>query len=223
MAAYPLQRRERARDLVAAGWTQRRVAHRPWRFLWHHRALATTMARGPGPGASGPAPVDHVGLARPMNPRICQVVALPARPNAKRPSGTFSAMWRTFRLRAKSSSSTGPGTTAPVSSGSWGFARTQEYREFMRSCPEFERMLVRAGIQLIKYWFSVSDEEQERRFQEAPDGSDQALEAQPDGPGKPQTLGRLLQGLRTMMFAHTDIKQAPWYVVNSDIKRNTRG
>ena len=46
-----------------------------------------------------------------------------------------------------------------------GFCTDDEYKEFMRTCPEFERMLVRSGIQLIKYWFSVSDEEQERRFQ----------------------------------------------------------
>ena len=46
-----------------------------------------------------------------------------------------------------------------------GFCTEHEYQEFMRSCPEFERMLVRSGITLIKYWFSVSDEEQERRFQ----------------------------------------------------------
>jgi polyphosphate kinase 2 len=46
-----------------------------------------------------------------------------------------------------------------------GFCTEEEYREFLRSCPEFERMLVRSGILLIKYWFSVSDEEQERRFQ----------------------------------------------------------
>ena len=46
-----------------------------------------------------------------------------------------------------------------------GFCTEEEYQEFLRSCPEFERMLVRSGIILVKYWFSVSDEEQERRFQ----------------------------------------------------------
>ena len=46
-----------------------------------------------------------------------------------------------------------------------GFCTEDEYEEFLRSCPEFERMLIRSGIVLVKYWFSVSDEEQERRFQ----------------------------------------------------------
>jgi len=47
-----------------------------------------------------------------------------------------------------------------------GFCTPEEYEEFLRSCPEYERMIIRSGIILIKYWFSVSDEEQERRFQE---------------------------------------------------------
>ena len=63
-----------------------------------------------------------------------------------------------------------------------GFCTEDEVWEFLRTCPEFERMLIRAGIILVKYWFSVSDEEQEKRFQRAHRGPDQALEAQPDGP-----------------------------------------
>ena len=66
-----------------------------------------------------------------------------------------------------------------------GFCTEEEYEEFLRSCPEFERMLVRSGIVLVKYWFSVSDTEQERRFQARLEGPDQALEAQPHGPRGP--------------------------------------
>ena len=73
-----------------------------------------------------------------------------------------------------------------------GFATADEIEEFFRSCPEFERMLVRSGISLIKYWFSVSDAEQERRFAGAHPGSDEALEAVPDGPPVPCALGRVL-------------------------------
>ena len=65
--------------------------------------------------------------------------------------------------------------------------------EFLRSCPLFEEMLVRSGIYLIKYWFSVNDEEQERRFQERIDNPDQALEAQPDGYRVAQALGGVLK------------------------------
>ncbi len=85
-----------------------------------------------------------------------------------------------------------------------GFCTEREYLEFMQSCPEFERMLVRSGIILIKYWFSVSDEEQERRFQDRMDNAHQALEAQPHGSGIAQALGRLLarQGRNVRRHRH---------------------
>ena len=75
-----------------------------------------------------------------------------------------------------------------------GFCTEEEYEEFLRSCPEFEAMLIRSGIVLVKYWFSVSDEEQERRFQDRINNPAQALEAEPDGPGVARPLGRLLAG-----------------------------
>ena len=70
-----------------------------------------------------------------------------------------------------------------------GFCTEEEYAEFLRSCPEFERMLVRSGIILIKYWFSVSDEEQETPLPGAHRRPHQALEAQPDGPGSRARAG----------------------------------
>ena len=102
-----------------------------------------------------------------------------------------------------------------------GFCTPSEYEEFMRSCPEFERMLVRSGITLVKYWFSVSDGEQERRFQ--------ARIADPTkrwklSPMDLQSRARWVEYSRAKdeMFAHTDIKQAPWYVVNADNKKRAR-
>jgi polyphosphate kinase 2 len=102
-----------------------------------------------------------------------------------------------------------------------GFCTEEEYREFMRSCPEFERMLVRSGIILIKYWFSVSDAEQERRFH--------ARLTDPMRRWKLSTLDLLSREkwvdysrAKDDMFAHTDIKQAPWYVVDGDDKRRAR-
>ncbi len=101
------------------------------------------------------------------------------------------------------------------------FCSEEEYREFLRSVPEFERMIVRSGIHLVKYWFSVSDEEQERRFQ-----------ARIDDPTKRWKLSPMDLESRTrwveyskakdVMFAHTDIKQAPWYVVDADNKKKAR-
>ncbi len=102
-----------------------------------------------------------------------------------------------------------------------GFCTEKEYQEFFRSCPEFERMLVRSGIILIKYWFSVSDEEQERRFQ--------ARIADPTkrwklSPMDLQSREKWVDYSRAKdtMFNHTDIKQAPWYVVDADVKKHAR-
>ena len=99
------------------------------------------------------------------------------------------------------------------------FCDGDEYNEFMRSCPMFERMLLRSGTILIKYWFSVSDDEQLKRFK-----------ARLDQPHKRWKLSPMdLESLtrwedyseaKDVMFAHTDTKQSPWFVVNSDIKRH---
>ena len=102
-----------------------------------------------------------------------------------------------------------------------GFCTPKEYEEFLRSCPEFERMLVRSGILLIKYWFSVSDQEQERRFQARLADLTKRWKLSPmdlESRNKWQEYSRA----KDVMFAHTDIKQAPWYVVNSDIKKHAR-
>ncbi|MCB8923726.1 MAG: polyphosphate kinase 2 [Ardenticatenaceae bacterium] len=102
-----------------------------------------------------------------------------------------------------------------------GFCTEEQYREFLRSCPQFERMLVRSGIILLKYWFSVSNEEQERRFQ-----------ARIFTPTKRWKLSPMdledrrrwveYSKAKDTMFAYTDIKQAPWYVVNADDKKRAR-
>lgn len=102
-----------------------------------------------------------------------------------------------------------------------GFCTDQEYREFMRSCPEFERMLVRSGIKLIKYWFSVSDEEQERRFQDRLDDPTKRWKLSPMDM-EARTRWVEYSRAKDEMLKYTDIKQAPWYVVNADIKRHAR-
>ena len=101
------------------------------------------------------------------------------------------------------------------------FCTETEYREFLRSCPEFERMLVRAGIQVIKYWFSVSDEEQEKRFRARITDPTKRWKL---SPMDLQSRARWMEYSRAKdeMFAHTDIKQAPWYVVNADNKKVAR-
>lgn len=102
-----------------------------------------------------------------------------------------------------------------------GFCSDEEYLEFLRSCPEFERMLVRSDIILIKYWFSVSDKEQERRFHERIDDPTKRWKL---SPMDVESRNRWVEYSKAKdeMFAHTDIKQAPWWVVRADDKRRAR-
>ena len=156
-----------------------------------------------------------------LSPRICRVAALPA------PTERETTQWYFQRYCAHLPAA----GEIVLFDRSWynragvervmGFCTDEEYREFMRSCPEFERMLVRSGINLIKYWFSVSDEEQEKRFQS------RLLEPHKRWKLSPMDLESRTRWLeysraKDQMFAHTDIKQAPWYVVNADDKRHAR-
>jgi polyphosphate kinase 2 len=102
-----------------------------------------------------------------------------------------------------------------------GFCTDDEYREFLRDCPDFERMLVRSGIQLIKYWFSVSDEEQERRFQRRNHDPMRRWKLSPMDL-KARSKWVEYSRAKDAMFMYTDIDKAPWYVVNADIKRHAR-
>ena len=102
-----------------------------------------------------------------------------------------------------------------------GFCTDDELQEFLRSCPEFERMLVRSGILLVKYWFSVSDEEQERRFQARISNPTKRWKL---SPMDLQSRARWVDYSRAKdeMFRYTDIKQAPWWVVQGDDKARAR-
>ncbi len=156
-----------------------------------------------------------------LNPRICRVVALGT------PTEREKTQWY-FQRYVPHLPAAGE---MVLFDRSWynragvervmGFCTEEEYHEFLRTCPEFERMLVRSGIILIKYWFSVSDDEQERRFR--------GRITDPTKRWKLSTMDlesrkRWVEYSRAKddMFAHTDIKQAPWYVVNADVKKRAR-
>ncbi len=102
-----------------------------------------------------------------------------------------------------------------------GFCTEREYREFLRSCPEFERMLVRSGIHLAKYWFSVSNEEQERRFRSR---SETPAKRWKLSPMDLESRSRWVEYSKAKdeMFEHTDILAAPWFVVDADDKKRAR-
>ena len=156
-----------------------------------------------------------------LSPRICRVVALPAPTERERTqwyfqryvphlpaAGEMVMFDRSWYNRA--------GVERVME-----FCTDEEYRDFMRACPEFERMLVRSGIRLIKYWFSVSDEEQEKRFQARLHQSHKRWKLSPmDLESRRRWVA--YSKAKDEMFAHTDIKQAPWYVVNADVKKHAR-
>ena len=102
-----------------------------------------------------------------------------------------------------------------------GFCSHAEYIEFLRSCPEFEHMLQRSGIILLKYWFSVSDEEQERRFQARIDDPTKRWKL---SPMDLESRARWVEYSKAKddMFAATDTTRSPWYVVEADSKKRAR-
>lgn len=156
-----------------------------------------------------------------LNPRICRVVALGT------PTEKEKTQWY-FQRYAPHLPAAGE---MVFFDRSWynragvekvmGFCTDEEYKEFLRSCPEFERMIIRSGIILIKYWFSVSDEEQEKRFQERINNPTKRWKISPmDLESRSRWVD--YSKAKDEMFAFTDIKQAPWYVVHSDNKRKAR-
>jgi polyphosphate kinase 2 len=156
-----------------------------------------------------------------LNPRVCRVVALTT------PTEKEKTQWYFQRYVAHLPAA----SEMVLFDRSWynragveyvmGFCTDEEHKEFLRSCPEFERMLVRSGIILIKYWFSICDEEQELRFQgRIKDRTKRWKLSEMDLESRSNWIE--YSKAKDMMFAHTDIKQAPWFVVNADDKRRAR-
>jgi polyphosphate kinase len=102
-----------------------------------------------------------------------------------------------------------------------GFCTDAEYEDFIRACPKFERMLVRSGIRVIKYWFSVSPEEQERRFQSRIHNTTKRWKISPMDLESRRRWVEYSKAKDTM-FEYTDTKIAPWTMVPSDDKKIAR-
>jgi polyphosphate kinase 2 len=156
-----------------------------------------------------------------LNPRSARIVALPT------PTDAQKGQWYFQRYVAHL-----PGRGEIVLfDRSWynragvervmGFCTDEEYVEFLRACPEFERMLVRSGIRLIKYWFSVSDGEQERRFQARLKDPTRRWKLSPmDLEARNRWVA--FSRAKDAMFAATDIPEAPWWVVDAEVKKRAR-
>ena len=156
-----------------------------------------------------------------MNPRICRVVALGV------PTEKEKSQWYFQRYVPHLPA----GGEIVLFDRSWynragvekvmGYCTGEEYEEFLRSCPEFERMLIRSGTILIKYWFSVSDHEQEKRFQDRITDPTKRWKISPmDIESRDKWVEYSMA--KDKMFSFTDTKQAPWYVVHADDKKRAR-
>jgi len=156
-----------------------------------------------------------------LNPRICRVVALGV------PTEREKSQWY-FQRYVPHLPAAGE---MVLFDRSWynragvervmGFCTEDEYQEFMRSCPEFERMLVRSGIVLIKYWFSVSDVVQEQRFQQRLEDPRKGWKLSPMDLESRDKWAEYSRA-KDEMFKYTDLKNAPWHVVDADRKRRAR-
>ncbi|MGB8262133.1 MAG: polyphosphate kinase 2 [Terracidiphilus sp.] len=156
-----------------------------------------------------------------LNPRVCRVVALGT------PTEREKSQWY-FQRYVEHLPAAGE---MVLFDRSWynragvervmGFCTEAQYLEFMQSCPEFERMLIRSGIRLIKYWFSVSDEEQERRFQDRMNTVTKRWKLSPMDLESRKHWADYSRA-KDEMFAVTDTKQSPWFVVNAENKKCAR-
>lgn len=156
-----------------------------------------------------------------LNPRICKVVAL-ATPTEKEKTQWY------FQRYAAHLPAAGE---MVLFDRSWynragvekvmGFCSNEEYWEFLRSCPNFERMLIRSGIILIKYWFSVSEEEQEKRFRSRNEDPTKRWKLSPMDM-KSREMYVEYSKAKDEMFAYTDTKLSPWFMVDADNKKRAR-
>jgi len=156
-----------------------------------------------------------------LNPRVCRVVALGV------PTEKEKTQWYFQRYVAHLPAA----GEMVLFDRSWynrtgvervmGFCTDEEYWDFLRSCPNFETMLIRSGITLIKYWFSVSDKEQEHRFRQRIEDPTRRWKI---SPMDVESRGKWVEYSKAKdeMFAYTDTKQSPWYVVEADDKRRAR-
>ncbi|WP_428844198.1 polyphosphate kinase 2 [Dietzia natronolimnaea] len=156
-----------------------------------------------------------------LNPRFARVVALPA------PTEVHKTQWY-FQRYVEHLPAAGE---IVIFDRSWynragvervmGFCTTDEYRRFLHQAPIFERLLVEDGIMLRKYWFSVSDEEQERRFRSR---HDDPMRRWKLSPMDLESINRweAYSRAKDEMFIHTDIPEAPWYTVESEDKKRSR-
>lgn len=156
-----------------------------------------------------------------LNPRVCRVVALGTPTERERTQWYFQRYVEHLPCAGE----------IVLFDRSWynragvervmGFCSDDEYREFLRACPLFEEMLVRSGMYLVKYWFSVNDEEQERRFVERMHVPIKRWKLSPmDLEARKHWVE--YSHAKDVMLEYTDKRKTPWYIVDADNKKRAR-
>jgi len=156
-----------------------------------------------------------------LNPRLARVIALDKPSEAERGQWYFQRYIQHFPTHGEMVFFDRSWYNRAGVERVMGFCTPQEYVEFLRQCPEFERMLVNSGVRLVKYWFSVSRQEQMRRFISR---RDDPLKQWKLSPLDIRSLDRWddYSESKTAMFFHTDTGDAPWVVIKSDDKKRAR-
>ena len=160
-------------------------------------------------------------ITEPLNPRVCRVAAL------QKPTEREQTQWYFQRYIAHLPAA----GEMVLFDRSWynrsgveqvmGFCTREQVEEFFHAVPEFERMIIRSGIILIKYWFSVSNKEQEARFQKRIDDTTKRWKLSPMDLESRQRWGDYSRA-KDEMFIYTDLKHSPWFVVDADNKKRAR-
>jgi polyphosphate kinase 2 len=160
-------------------------------------------------------------ISAPLNPRFCRVVALGT------PTERETTQWY-FQRYTQHLPAAGE---IVIFDRSWynragvervmGFCSDTQYEKFLSACPQFEKLLINDGIKLIKYWFSVSDNEQEKRFQ---DRVSNPMKNWKLSPMDLEARNRWVEysQAKDAMFSYTDSDESPWWVVDGEEKRNAR-
>jgi polyphosphate kinase 2 len=160
-------------------------------------------------------------IHEPLNPRICRIAALAT------PTDREKTQWYFQRYVAQLPAA----GEMVLFDRSWynragvervmGFCTDEEYWEFLHTVPDFERMLIRSGMILVKYWFSVSDEEQERRFQDRINDRTKRWKISPMDVQSRRHWFDYAKA-KDVMFHYTDVPESPWWSVDGDDKRRAR-
>ena len=187
---------------------------------WIRQSRARVVVLFEGRDAAGKGGVIK-RISQYLSPRTCRIVALPTPTDRERGEWYFQRYVRQLPTAGEMTLFDRSWYNRAGVERVMGFCSDEEYQRFLRQCPAFEHQLLEDGIILVKYWFSVSDEEQERRFQSRVDDPLRRWKLSPmDLEARQRWVD--YSKAKDHMFLHTDTPESPWFVVEADDKRRAR-